>query len=366
MKKILYMLISCFFISTCGPKLSRFHKSVETCILSIPDIQKYVTATFTTSPSELFKEKNETKTVFDLSDNGQAEYLKHSSKYFAERTFDSFRQNIAKGISTEDRPSDFLEHILFVKRIEIDITDVLYKAGNKANRIDQLTFIIRLADPDEFKFISFKDFSTKYDVVEFGDISRSVNTKFSIGFEEAPASAGFEIGSSRDENINLKVRSIAAKGSLTESSISIYMEGNPQKNINEKVEFEVVIEAKNLASEPLVSFSGLYNEKGDVVYDPTKLSLIEKFLIRPMNMNDVKVDFSYGFLYREVINKKGKKTVPEFDDKVRYCQGSIELTNRDYVLIKFNELHGSMFEIMKDKRSLALGDQVIKFSKAKF
>ena len=94
-------------------------------------------------------------------------------------------------------------------------------AGNKANRIDQLTFIIRLADAEEFKFISFKDFSTKYDVVEFGDISRSVNTKFSIGFEEEPASAGFEIGSSRDENINLKVRSIAVKGSLTESSIYI-------------------------------------------------------------------------------------------------------------------------------------------------
>jgi len=106
-----------------------------------------------------------------------------------------------------------------------------------ADRIDRLLLTLTLTSPTygsspAWRFASWNRFTTRYETIELGDIGLSRKREIGVSLGDLPAgSAGAEIGASTklgrnlEEELELRQRYVAATGTLSDHSASIYQEG---------------------------------------------------------------------------------------------------------------------------------------------
>ena len=109
------------------------------------------------------------------------------------------------------------------------------------------------------------------------------------------------------------------KGTVGSVEASLYQEGYPEINLNDKIVVELVFESSSNTSDPTFKFSGLFNPSHIANTDPAKLGINFYYLTLPVNNGSpINADLSYEFVYREVKNKRGMNTPGEWDDKIDY------------------------------------------------
>ena len=334
-------------------------------------------STYDAEPFSVTK-KQAKKGLFELTNKGQKAFIESMSTKSADAA--KFVEGLKKNLTEIKTTKKYdVRKTTYLKKIEIDVQDVfLRNKGKGKGRLDELVIRITLPNTDIIKFKSLKNITTKYDVIDFGEIGLTRNQSFTanVGFDFAGTgsvvsngnttttkqvvidrdtmdvvdSGGNEIsnGSSNASNIGasysagrtvtenrqVKERRIALKGTVGVNEIMIYQQGAPGINLNDKIILEVVFEVTQQESDLEFRISGFRDKKGEPVTDVAKQKLTPYFLTKRSGAianTEIDVNLSYDYVYREVANFKGKRSPGEWDDKVKYHilnQGTLSSTQK--------------------------------------
>lgn len=306
------------------------------------------------------------KTIFDLKEKGQEALIEslNQKTNSPEDLISSLRSELSSSSSSSESAN--VKRTTYLKTIEIDVKDIL-RGTDRLGRIDELLFRIKLPDNNIIKFKSLNNIATKYEYINFGKIglTRNQSFTFNAGLEFAgtgstastegktetkkvviggdtvditDVSGGsnstgtsnksnlgvtYTAGRTITEEAEVKRRRIAMKGSIGSHEIMIYQEGAPQLNLNDKITLEIVFEVTNVGTYLVLDLDNLFDENGKPVIDSSMHKLTPYYLtIVDDNIVDsiVDVKLEYEFVYREIINQKGKRSPGEWDDKIEYIK----------------------------------------------
>jgi hypothetical protein len=201
-----------------------------------------------------------------------------------------------------------------------------------ADRIEYLRITLTLKD----KGLSFKGwnmYTTEYGSVDIGDVSFNksldITTSASTPKNEtnpktaltSEAKASF----SRKEDQEVKYRYIKLNGRLNERGIEMEEEGTREIDLTGNIIADVILEFDK-AYETLTTIEGLKDSSGDF-NPPEKISLKSMSVSVPdikKKIPEIRADLGLDFVYRNV--RKGRKTFPEWDDRVKYYTGHRDTT----------------------------------------
>jgi len=392
--KTIYLSIFFVFLSSFSfsqSKLTRSHKSIDESVIATDKnvAEEYVSVNLISSGNaELFSvvKTINPKTVFDLSDKGQKSLIEavNSKASKMSELISGLQNNLSKNSSSISYNK---KYTTYLKKIEIDVNDNL-RGSERSGRIDELVIRIKLPDNKSIKFKSLQNISTKYEYISFGKIGLTRNQSFTANAGVNFAGTGStvstgnsttnkqvvidgdtlditdvigetnEMGTSNTSNIGIsytggrtiseereiKKRRIAMKGSLTSNEIVIYQEGAPELNLNDKIVIEVLFEVTNQYSTMNLEMNGLFDNKGNANTDTLKQKLSPLYVTTASSIvssTDIQAEISHGFVYREIVNNKGKKSPGEWDDKVKF----IKLADNSIVSSKQNLINKGEIDI---------------------
>ncbi len=380
MRKLVVIMVCCmsFTHGYCQSKLTNNFKKIEDVkeLKTRADIDSIVRITLhTSSKAKTYKVVTSpaNKGIYDLSEKGQKALIEAvNSKTNSES---DLIKSIGKNIVITKSSKPFhIENTKFIKKVEIDVRDML-KGTKRVGRIDELYIKIALEENPNVEFIGFNNIATKYEVLDFGKIGLTRNQNFTLnaGFEFAGTGtttstatgatskkavidgdtvdisntlsdsdllgnsnksnigASYSAGRTISEERNLSKRRLVLKGTISKNEAMIYQEGAPGLNLNDKITVELIFKTINNKSDFILNFSGMFNSDGTIRKgsDTTKYKISYEYLTTPIAKSD-SISVEYEFTYREVTNKKGKKSLGEWDDKIVY----LKATNRDSTRIK--------------------------------
>ncbi|TRX51272.1 hypothetical protein FNH22_24360 [Fulvivirga sp. M361] len=314
------------------------------------------------------------KGIYELSEKGQKAFIEAANSKVADEK--KLVETLGKTIVSIPSPKPFhVEKTKFIKKLEIDVRDML-RGTKRVGRIEELYIKLKLDDTSNITFLGFNNIATKYEVVDFGKIglTRSQNFTINAGLEVAGTGstsntttstaakktvidgdtvdisdgvtgvgttgssntsnlgASYALGRTITEERDVKRRRIVLKGTINKYEAIIYQEGAPSVNLNDKISIELLFETVNNESEFILNFSGLYNSDGTVRKgaDTIQYKISYGYLTTPTQKVD-SISLEYEFIYREVANNKGKKSLGEWDDEVVF----LKTTNRDSTRTKY-------------------------------
>jgi hypothetical protein len=211
---------------------------------------------------------------------------------------------------------------------------------SSADRIEYIKISLVLKEPGT-RFTNWNMYSTEYGSIDIGDVSftRSLDITGSVSSSGKKEGPGGEISGeaslSRKEEQALKYRYIKINGRLNESGIEMEEEGTREIDLTGNIIADVSIEFDRTI-EVLTRITGLKDSSGEF-NSPEKLSVDNYMVAVPDFENiisEIQADLKLDFIYRNV--KQGRKTFPEWDDRIEYYKGHRESTvplfkDSDYV-----------------------------------
>lgn len=241
-----------------------------------------------------------------------------------------------------------------------------------ADRIDRLLLTLTLTSPTygsapAWRFTSWDRFSTRYATVDLGDISLSRKREFGASLGDLPAgSAGAEVGASvkfsrnLGEELELRQRYVAATGTLSEHSASIYQEGvvgiDLTGNSSIDVELTAVTEAPAVQ---MVRVTGMRPDSPDGV-QLTSTRVVWPATDGRCSAVDIRARLEVSYRIRRVL--QGAATVVEGDDTIAYIETTEDLG--EFVLVPGRDQRVTLWEIVRGRDILTLDRAPLFFATA--
>jgi hypothetical protein len=290
---------------------------------------------------------NTAKSLWDLSADAQAQFIRilnaryHDNDKFL-RSLSYEYMNGEKEVLSDNYIRKDLRFVFSVSRKRnYTKPDAFHKSVlSPADRLEYLKISVIIKDTS-LMFRGWNKFGTEYGSIDIGDVSfnRSLDLTGSAsvtGKKSGPdmsAEAGTSV--SRKEDQKVKYRYIMLNGRLSDNAIEMEEEGTREIDLTGNITADVSVEFES-TGEILTKIKGLKDSSG-VFNQPEKLSL-NTFVVDVPDIAAIKdgieADLRMDFVYRNV--KRGRKTFPEWDDRVKYYTGSVTkpvllLADRDYV-----------------------------------
>jgi hypothetical protein len=290
---------------------------------------------------------NKVKTLWDLSADAQSQFIKILNTRYPDN--DKFLSSISNEYVNNEKktlPENYIRKDLRLvfsvsKKRNYAKPDVFHKSVlSQADRLEYLKISVNVKDTC-LKFRGWNKYSTEFGSIDIGDVSfnRSLNLSASASVtgkkdgSDFSAESGTSLSSREDQK--LKFRYIMLNGRLSDNVIEMEEEGTREIDLTGNIIAEVSVEFES-ASEIVSKIKGLKDSSG-VFNQSEKLSLNTIVVDVPgiaKIKEGIEADLRMDFVYRNV--KRGRKTFPEWDDRVKYYTGSIIkpvflLTDRDYV-----------------------------------
>ena len=252
-------------ISGCknSENLTRRYKKSDGLQEYTADPKKYVDLNFISRPGTVKKTTEKPKTIFELSEKGQAALIEaHGSQ--ANSNTDLSKALLEPLTKSTKKVSPLIDTspLTITRQFSFFIDD---KFRTNGGRIEQLELSIeldnQLINDGLIRFKGFQEFQTQYANVDFGTIESSTTRGFTLGSslgitnsqsnsntsdsESSETTISYtpslsaELSRSYSESAsrNLTTRRIAQTGYVSDSKIVVYMEGSPDRNLNGPINF---------------------------------------------------------------------------------------------------------------------------------
>ena len=291
------------------------------------------------------KEDNNSKSLWDLQAEGQAELIKALDKRNSDEEKFASALNAKYLKEKEKLVTDYTSkdvRLIFSISKKRDFME-LAKCRPKftlADRIEYVQFDITIPAKIELNFIRWNKFITEYATIDVADmsfnqslevsastgISSGVGSEKTVGNEKATESSTFSPSLnakgtiSKTEAQKLRYRYVALNGTINDKKISIEQEGMREIDLNGNVIVDINLKFVEIL-EKLTTVEGCKTPEG--VYntpDKMKIVLFTAHVPYIIGLPDtIKAILHYQYVYRHV--KKGAKTYYEWDDKIEYLKG---------------------------------------------
>ncbi len=361
---IIILLIPLLVLSTGCTTLKRY-KSVKTSGIdsTIADVDL-----FGIRLSRAIQEKG-SKTLWDLSADAQSQFIKILNSRFPdnEKFLNSLSFEYMNG-KEELLPNDYVSkdlRLIFSVSKSRDYSKERVFPGSKlsqADRIEYLKISLEIPENSCLRFTGWNMYTTEYGSVDIADISfsRTVDLDASASLSAkkevvgGDVSAGAKSSISRKEDQAVKYRYIKLNGRINEKQIEMEEEGTREIDLTGNIIADVSLEF-NKFQEVLTSISGLKDTTGRF-NDAGKLVLHYSEVVVPgieEKPEDIKAILKMEYVYRNV--SRGRRTFPEWDDRVKYYTGnkkkSITLLSKNDFMPHFYSIgiDGPQKELVKRK-----------------
>jgi hypothetical protein len=294
--------------------------------------------------------ENAGKTLWDLSADAQSQYIKIlNSRYpdndrFIEAMSFEYLNEEARPVS-EDFVSKDLRLIFSVSKIHDYRKDLIASQPDlsSADRIEYLKITLNLPESAPVRFTGWNMYTTEYGSVDIADISFSrtlelaasgtlLSDKNKSGGEIS--TGGKSLVSSKEEQ-SLKYRYLKLNGRLNYNEIEMEEEGIREVDLTGNVIADVSVRFEKYP-EILTAITGMKDSSGKY-NDPGKFG-IKYYDVNVPGMERLKdtiyANLKMDYLFRNVL--KGRRTFPEWDDRIKYYSGTVTktiplFTSDDYV-----------------------------------
>lgn len=287
------------------------------------------------------------KSLWDLSADAQSQFIKILNARYPDN--DKFLSSLsneymegAEEVLTDNYVRKDLRLVFSVsKKRDYTKPDAFHQSGlSPADRLEYLKISVIIRDTC-LNFRGWNMYATEYGAIDIGDVSftRSLdlNTSASVAGKKNGPDLSAEAGTSvnRKEDQKVKYRYIMLNGRLSDQAIEMEEEGTREIDLTGNIIAEVSVEFES-TGEMVTGIKDLKDSMG-VFNLPENLSL-STFVVNVPDISKIKdgieADLKMDFVYRNV--KKGRKSFPEWDDRVKYYTGSVIkpvllLTDGDYV-----------------------------------
>jgi len=321
---------------------------------------------------DVAKAEDNTKSLWDLQGEGQAELIKaFNTRYGENKNFDS-QLNIRYLKPAEKKSTDFTNKdlkLIFSIAKKRDYTKLASSSTsyNLADRIEYLKFKVTIDAGTNLKFVKWNKFTSEYATVDIADVSftqslelnGSLGTSSTGGTEASSTVEGVAqkatTGSSFSPSISAKgsmsktetqkvrYRYLQLNGAISDKEISIEQEGMREIDLTGNViadvnlKFDEGIETLS-AIDKLMAQDGTFNPMASVnlttytVTVPTIAGIPD----------EVNATLTYDYVYRHVV--RGEKTFYEWDDKIEYVNGT---SSQQITLFKKKDLVPGFAQLAK-------------------
>lgn len=353
LRKILFLTFMVPLFCSAQAELGRYQKKIigNKILADKNDAGKYVVLTveknFEVSPYTAEGSAGEKRNLFDLSPEGQQAYIDairsktNDAKSFVDKLPATLALKQGGGNSFELKKTEFL------KRISLNIQD--QNSPTQKGRIANIVVTVVLDNNTDIELTAFNNLSTKYQTTDFGLLSLTKVKTFTLnaGIElngtgsttttqedvtggstatnvlggsssnKSNLGASYVIGRTLAEQVALKNTIVSMRGSLGRNEAYILQNGVPNKNLDDRLDFELVFKAKSVYSVEFIKFMGLFDYKPGDSMD-SKAEVLLNYLTVPTTLSTAAIHAKiyYTFVYREIY--KGENTVTESDDKIIY------------------------------------------------
>lgn len=299
------------------------------------------------SPAE---PENGNKTLWDLSADAQSQFIKILNARYPGN--DEFLQAMSfryLGEATPILPFDYISkdlRLIFSISKKRDYRTKHNHSGpelSPADRIEYLKVTLSIPEASGVRFIGWNMFSTEYGSIDIADVSFSRSMEIDAsGLLSADKngtvkemSAGGKSSAARKEDQEIKYRYLKMNGRINNNEIEMEEEGTREIDLTGNIIADLSLRFEEFP-EIITDISGLRDSSG-------RFNVPESLTIRQTNaliprMESLKdtiySELSMDYIFRNVL--KGRKTFPEWDDRVRYYRGSVSkriplLVSNDYV-----------------------------------
>ena len=212
-----------------------------------------------------------------------------------------------------------------------------------ADRIEYLKITLEIPEEAPLRFKGWNMYSTEYGTIDIADISFSrtldldASSVLTAGKDDntTELSAGGKYSATREEDQKIKYRYLKLNGRISNRMIEMEEEGTRETDLTGNITADVSLEFGRFP-ERITIFTGLTDSTGKPA-KPENVSV--RFLDVDVPAMDNIQDTIYAklrmdYIYRNVVKKQ--KTFPEWDDQIRYINGTATkmvpiLTAKDYV-----------------------------------
>ncbi len=286
------------------------------------------------------KQEDGNKTLWDLSADAQSQFIKIlNTRYPDNEQFLKAMSFKYMEAEAPPLPYDYISKDLrlvfsvskqrdYGKKDNISVAEL-----SPADRIEYLK--ITLCIPDEYgvRFTGWNMFTTEYGSIDIADVSFSRSLELDASGlllsdnkkTGREVSAGGKTSASRKEDQEIKYRYLKLNGRINNNEIEMEEEGTREIDLTGNITADLSLEFEKFP-EMITDFSGLKDSSGRF-NKPDKLKIQHSYAVVP-RMENVKdtlfAELKMDYVFRNVIS--GQKTFPEWDDKVKYYNGSVSKT----------------------------------------
>jgi hypothetical protein len=296
------------------------------------------------------KPEKSNKSLWDLSADAQSQFIKIlNTRYPDNQKFlSSLSFEYMKG-KDELLPEDYVSkdlRLIFSVGKKRDYPKNRTLPGIKlspADRLEYLKISLEIPEKSKLRFTGWNMYTTEYGSIDIADISfnRSLDLEAgaSLTSKKEPVggdvSAGGKSSGSRKEDQAIKYRYLKLNGKINEKKVEMEEEGTREIDLTGNIAADISLTFEKFPG-TLTRISGLKDSTGKF-NDPDKMVMHCSEVVVPM-MEDIKdtieAVLKMNYVYRNVTS--GRRTFPEWDDRVKYYKGSVKktiplFTARDYV-----------------------------------
>ena len=356
MKKLIISLFALFALCACRtPKVMRYYKSENTP--QTINSQNLIDNLFKVNAFVLDPAAGaDKKTISSLSDKAQGALVEALNS--KTKTPEELIAAITLPLEESASLGDIKGSLTWKKRIVINITKM---DKEHANRVQQVLFTLEIPDSlkSKVEFVSWDKIVTETQSIDLGKITSGNTTGFSIspeitmaGFIEGKLPGAVSSSSTFGEEKSLTRKMAGLNAAIVSpSKFLLFRQAFPNEDISGNIVIELTLKS-NLSDESKMThqITGLYNGS-TIVSDQSKIELFKSPLIEPNfgTSSRVPIDLTYQFRYRSV--GKGKRTEPEYDDRITYIDGNYIDSNK-FSLFDKEEMTPSVWKISDGSNSL--------------
>jgi len=273
------------------------------------------------------------KSLWDLSADAQSQFIKIlNTRYPPNEMFLNSLSNVylnpEEVMPSDDYVRKDLRLIFSVSRKREYKKAVTHGPSlSPADRLEYIRISLVLKDPS-LRFTEWNLYSTEYGSIDIGDVSFSRSLDISASASATGKNDGPDISAeaksslSRKEDQSVKYRYLRLNGRMNERGIEMEEEGTRETDLAGNIIVEVSLEFES-TGELVTRILNLRDSSG-IFNGPEKL-FVESYEVSVPDIKKVKkvieADLKMDYIYRNV--RKGEKTFPEWDDRVKYYEGSV-------------------------------------------
>ena len=286
------------------------------------------------------KSANGNKTLWDLSADAQSQFIKILNARYPDN--EQFLKAMSFKYMEEEAaplPYDYVSKDLrlvfsiskqrnYGKKDNISVAEL-----SSADRIEYLKITLRIPGEYGARFTGWNMFTTEYGSIDIADVSfsRSLELDASGLLLSDKKAAGRELSTvekssaSRKEDQEIKYRYLKLNGRIKNNEIEMEEEGTREIDLTGNITADLSLEFEKFP-EMITDFSTLKDSSGRF-NTSDKLIIQHSYAVVPRleNVKDTLfAELKMDYVFRNVIS--GQKTFPEWDDRVKYYNGSVSKT----------------------------------------